>query len=314
MQYFLNEWCSFTADGDVTVNNYPHHFLHTTYIDALKQQARDIYDNTGINTIFISGGIDSHTKALAYISAGIPCKIVFVKNTYNGNSNNRELFYARQFCQRYNQQLHIFQVDYDKDSLRQLLENKNYFTTSVGLGNTLQYDAMEKYMALYDEKIIVGQGGFDMIRSGNQCSGRFLKPNFGFMCGIDVERILLFDVYAPHVFKYYEFTHRTTPEIQICKSYGAKNLSYTELGMPLRAKLATWEFLDLHNDYSELTTIDYRDDHSPRARLTASFDIIKNIFGLTEDEIKKIRQDKSYSKTDSSRNLYTFISDQDFNI
>lgn len=312
MKYFLNDWCEFDSRGDVVLNNYPQQFSHYKYIDALAQQARDIYDHTGVNTLFISGGIDSHTKALAYIKAGIDCKLVFVKNSFDGHDNSRELFYAEEFCKKHGKELFIFSVDYDLESLERLLHEKNYFTSSIGSGNIFQYDAMEKYMDIYDEKILVGIGYFYMQRKDNLCWGSFLKPNYGLMKGLDLNRILLFDTYAPHIYKYYEYAHRTNTELQVLKRFAGKNLSFTELGMQLRPKLSSWEFLDSVNDYSRLSSIDWAEDHSDKARMTVGIETIANIFGYSQSQLDQFRQSRSFDVNNCYVKLYEFTTKIDF--
>lgn len=304
-KYFYNDWCEY-IENDVVVKNYPKQHKHFTYKDALVQQAIDIYDSTGIKTIFISGGIDSQTKALGYILAGIDCKIVFIRNTFNQKTNNRELFYAKSFCEKYGKELHIFDVDYTKDSLEEMLFEQNYFISSVGSGNIFQYDGIRKYIQQYDDDIVVGIGYFFMNRNKNICYGCFLKPNHGLMTGLDMSRILLFDTYSPNVFKYYEYVHKNTPEIQFLEKYAGKNLSYIELGMPLRPKLSSWEFLDTENDYFKLSSIDWADDHSPRARLTTGPKVICKTMGYKEEILSMIEKNRTFDTTNFYCKLYEF--------
>ena len=183
----------------------------------------------------------------------------------------------------------------------------NFFTTRIGSGNIFQYDAMKKYMNMYDEKIVVGIGYFYMNRKENICYGSFLKPNFGFMKGIDLDRILLFDVYSTNIFKYYEYVHRNTPEIQFLEKYAGKNLSYVELGMPFRPKLASWEFLDDKNDYFKLSSIDWSDDHSHMARLTTGPYVILEKIGYNKKTIEMIiKKRPNFNPDECYCKLYEF--------
>jgi len=292
MKYFLNDWCQF-KNGDVEVLNYPKEFLYFNYKDALKQQAIDIYENTGIKTLFISGGVDSQTKALGFILANIDCKLVSVRQTFGNLSNDRELFYAKEFCKRHNKELNIFDVCYDRDSLDEFLYTSNYFTTPTGIGVTLQQYAMKKYMDIYDEKVITGNGQFIMHRKEDVCYGEFSKPDRGYIEGIDLDRVLIFDTYSPNVFKYYEYVHRTTPEIQFLEKYWGKNLSYIELQMPFRPKFGSWEFLDDKSDYSKLSTIDWADDHSKLATLASAGLVVLEKLGYDKKTIYRILENKS---------------------
>lgn len=313
-QYFLDDWCVL-ENGDTILKKYPTEFKHTTYKDALRQQAIDIYESSGINTIFISGGIDSQTKALGFILAGIDCNIVFIKTTFEDKSNDRELFYAEEFCKKYNKELNIFEVVYTRDSLEQMLFDKDYFTTSIGSGNIIQYDAIKKYTDMYDEDIIVSIGYFFMNREKDICYGSFLKPNFGYMVGIDTSRVLLFDTYSTNLYKYYEYVHKNTKEIQFLERFAGKNLSYTELGMPLRPKLASWEFLDDENDYFKLSSIDWADDHSAMARLTVGPHVILKRLGYN----RKIREEilskrPQFNPQDCYLKLYEFKTDVNYKV
>lgn len=313
-QYFLNDWCVF-ENGNTILKNYPTEFKHKSYKDALCQQAKDIYDSCGIKTVFISGGIDSQTKALGYILAGIDCNIVFIKTKFYEKSNDRELFYAKEFCKKYNKKLNIFEVTYTKDSLEQMLFEKNYFTTTVGSGNIIQYDAIKKYIDINEEDVVVSIGYFFMNRNKNICYGSFLKPNFGYMVGIDTSRILLFDTYSTNLFKYYEYMHKNTKEIQFLEKYAAKNLSYTELGLPLRPKLSSWEFLDNENDYFKLSSIDWADDHSHMARLTIGpWPILKSI-GYDNKTIENIiKKRPKFNTEECYLKLYEFETDVNYKV
>ena len=107
------------------------------------------------------------------------------------------------------------------------------------------------------------------------------------------------------MYQYYEHIHRTTPEIQYLPKMEAKNLIYTQLGFPFRPKLSGWEFLDDAGDYSNLSTIDWSNDHSKIARLTKGVYIMAEKLGVSE---KYIECKLNNQKDDSSRfvTLYEF--------
>ena len=302
----MNDWCTL-ENNDVKLKNYPMQFSHFTYKDALKQQAIDIYENTGIKTIFMSGGIDSQTKALAYILAGIDCKLVFIRNMFEEKSNDLELFYAQEFCRKHKKELTIFEVKHTKDSIEQTLFERGFFTTTVGLGNSLQFEGMKKYMDIHHEDIVTSHGYLFMCREKETCFGEFLKPGFGYMRGLDTSRILLFDNYSPTLYKYYEYAHRNTKEIQFLERYESKNLAYTELGFPFRPKLIMWEFLDPKHDYTRLSTIDWADDTSRNARFTTGPYVILELLGYNQKDIERVYANKPrFNVEDCSVRLYEF--------
>ena len=68
------------------------------------------------------------------------------------------------------------------------------------------------------------------LREKNTCRGVFKKPGLTLSQGIRVEKQILFDLYYNYMFQYYEYMHRTTPEIQYLTKMESKNLIYTQLG------------------------------------------------------------------------------------
>ena len=82
----------------------------------------------------------------------------------------------------------------------------------------------------------------------------------------------------------------------------AKNLIYTQLGFPFRPKLSGWEFLDDAGDYSNLSTIDWSNDHSKHARLTRGIDIIVDKLDLAggwrddKESFKKHKLSSNHAK------------------
>ena len=99
----------------------------------------------------------------------------------------------------------------------------------------------------------------------------------------------MFDFYYNYMFQYYENMHRTTPEIQCLTKMEAKNLIYTQLGLPFRPKLSGWEFLD-ESDYSSLSVIDWSNDHSQKARLTRGINVMVEKLGLSKKLSEKYIQ------------------------
>ena len=123
--------------------------------------------------------------------------------------------------------------------------------------------------------------------------------------GIRVEKQILFDLYYNYMFQYYEYMHRTTPEIQYLTKMESKNLIYTQLGLPFRPKLSGWEFLDEEGNYPSLPVIDWSNDHSWMARLTRGVNVMVDKLGVPE---KYIEHKLNNQRSDSSRfvTLYEF--------
>ena len=115
----------------------------------------------------------------------------------------------------------------------------------------------------------------------------------------------LFDLYYNYMFQYYEYMHRTTPEIQYLTKMESKNLIYTQLGLPFRPKLSGWEFLDEEGNYPSLSVIDWSNDHSWMARLTRGVNVMVDKLGVPE---KYIEHKLNNQRSDSSRfvTLYEF--------
>jgi hypothetical protein len=287
MNFYYNNWCVY-KDGKLVVDNYDNHITNVHYIDALATQARCIYNSNDNVVLFLSGGIDSQSKALGFLAAGINVKCVFVKYSYEGNYNNIELFYTTHFCKKHNIDLEIFEVNYTKQSLQQLLIEYDYLHSCTGSGSMFQIDAIRKFTEGKDVKVVTGHGGFTMTRKGDTCYGYFKQPNAGILIDVDMENTIAFDMYAPFVYKYYEHFHKASAEIQVLLKYEGKNLAFTELHMPFRQKLCTWEFL-AKKDYGKVSTINWADTQASNTRLPGvrGASMILNALGIknTEDFI-----------------------------
>jgi hypothetical protein len=309
MSFYHNDWCTYNNDV-VTINTYDDYACNDSYLDALTTQARCI-DSTRKNlAMFISGGIDSQSKALGFINAGIPIEFVTVKHTYNGKSNDIDLFYAIAFCKKHKVELTIYEVNYTRQSLQELVLESNYLHSPIGSGIMFQLDAVKKFVNETGKHVVTSHGHFSMERDGNECSGHFTKPAIGKLIALNMENTIVFDMYAPYVFKYYEHVHRSNIEIQLLNRYEAKNLSFTELGMPLRPKLSSWEFL-CTGDYSKLTTLNWADSDAKTARLPniQGLSVISDALGIEGIE----RYSDSKWKTPESRvELYSFKTNYQF--
>jgi hypothetical protein len=308
--FYYNDWCTFN-DGEVTINDYDSYETPISFKEALKSQAKLIDETNSNYVVFMSGGIDSQTKALGFILAGIDVKLVIIRNTFEGKSNDIEVFYAQQFCDKYNVPLTIYDMEYTRDSIQDLLLEKNYVNSSMGAGIIFQFDAIKHYVKETGSKIVTGHGHFSFVRKGKTCSGYFRKPDCGTLVTIDTDNVIVFDMYAPYVFKYYEHVHRTTPEIQLLPDFEAKNLSYTEIGMPFRPKLSGYEFL-CPKDHLTLSTIDFSNDHSKAARLSNGAETILNAVGITNNKDIISNKPKMPPSGFGLAKLYSFESEINF--
>jgi hypothetical protein len=308
--FYYNDWC--TYDNNVlSVNDYDQYELDSVnFNDVLQMQANKINCAHNNYVVFISGGIDSQTKALGFILARIDVDFVILKHTYNSKSNDLEIFYAQQFCNKHNVKLTIYEIKYTRVDLEELILEQEFLTTPVGSGALFQFDGMRKYISETGKKIVTSHGHFSMRRVNQICSGYFWKPNTGILHGLDMDNIIVFDMYAPYIYKYYEHMHRTTPEIQILPEYEAKNLSYTVLNLPFRPKLSGYEFL-CGKDYTTLSTVDWADDHSKKARLANGVETILNASGISDISQIVINKPK-YSPVNDYVKLYEFKSNHQF--
>jgi hypothetical protein len=299
--FYCNDWCTYD-NSNLKVNSYlecetPHN-IH----DALSLQAEAVDKAYSNYVMFLSGGIDSHTKALGFILSGIYVEFVIIKHSYNNKHNNLEIFYAKQFCKKYNVKLTVFEVNYTKKDICALMLEHDFLHSTIGSGSLFQLDGMRKYIAETGYKIVTSHTPFTFSRTDDTCSGYMYKPNSGVLQYLDPNSVIVFDVHSPYLYKYYEYTHRTTPELQVLKQYEAKNLAYGELGLTLRPKLSGWEFL-CEKDYSKLSTIDWSDDHSKSARLADGATTILKALNLPESLAKN---KPKYKKADSKVKLYSF--------
>jgi hypothetical protein len=280
MSFYYNNWCTY-KNSNVDINEYKSYKTPSSLSDALKIQAKLIDDTNSDYVVFLSGGIDSQTKALGFILAGIDVKFVTLKHTYNGKSNDLEIFYAQQFCNKHNVELTMFEINYSKLDIQDIILERDLLSTAVGTGAVFQFDGYRKYIEQTGSKIVTSYTPFTFKRVEQTCHGYMCKPDGNVLRYLNPDNIIVFDIYAPYLYRYYEHVHRNTLEIQILKQYEAKNLAYNELELPFRPKLSGWEFL-CDKDYSTLNTIDWSDDHSKLARLANGAPTILKALELPE--------------------------------
>lgn len=310
-EFYYNNWCSYN-DSNLVINEYDSYQTPSSYIDALTAQATVIANNRKNLAMFISGGVDSQTKALGFIKAGVDIEYVTVRNIYEGKYNHIELFYAEEFCKKHNVPLTIYDIPYTRNSLEQLIFEQEYLNSSIGSGIMLQFDAMKKFTQDTGKHIVTSHGHFDMHRDKNICSGYTYKPNTALLVGFDLETNIIFDMYAPYLFKYYEQVHKTDFGIQIFPKYEAKNLSFTELGMSFRPKLSGWEFL-CNGDYSKLSTLNWASDHSHTVRLPGVEGVGTILKTLGIKDPTSYIKNKPYLPTSSAKVLlYSFETNKKF--
>lgn len=252
---FHKDWLYYDYQ-DLIVNKYPLGDTPVSLIDALKKQAKTIHEEIENPIVFMSGGIDSQAVALAF--KGLKnVRYVFICPTFEGRKCETEYFFATQFAQKHDIPLEIVEEEYDRDSLKAFLEEKNFWNTGTGAGTIFQLPVIERERK--NGYPITADGHFVYERRGERCYGTFKKPGLVLSQGIKLENQILFDFYAPYMFMYYEQAHIENPELQYHKKIEAKNLIYNELGFPFRPKLSGWEFLI---DMEHLPVVDWSNDHS----------------------------------------------------
>ncbi len=335
---YHNNWFDYDYK-DFKINEYPNkNFTPTTFEDALVRQAKTIFDDVN-PTVFLSGGIDSQAVALGFILAKLDVEYVYIRPIYYGYYNKQDFFFATQFCKRWNIDLTVIDLEFNKKSLKEFLLKHEFFNNGTGSGTIFLLEGIRRYTGdgfpvtgdghlIFDntdnEKkvgppitinghfIFDSSGGIMRHKLHPKCRGLIKKPGLGLSNGIKMENQILFDYYYNYMYQYYEHIHRTTPEIQYLPKMEAKNLIYTQLGFPFRPKLSGWEFLDDAGDYSNLSTIDWSNDHSKHARLTRGIDIIVDKLDLAggwRDDKEAFKKHKlSHQKKDSDRwiTLYEF--------
>ena len=302
---FHNDWITYDYKN-LVINEYPNkYFTPSTFQDALIRQAKVIYKDVK-PTVFLSGGIDSQAIALGFIMANLDVEYVYIRPSYHGHYNKLDYLFVTQFCSKHDINLKVIDLEFDKRSLGEFLLEHDFFDTATGSGTIFLLEGIRRHKG---GTPITADGHFVFQREGDICRGVFKKPGLLLSHGIKVEDQILFDFYYNYMFQYYENMHRTTPEIQCLTKMDAKNLIYTQLGLPFRPKLSGWEFLDESHDYSSLSVIDWSNDHSQKARLTRGINVMVEKLGLSKKLSEKYIQLKlNNQKEDSSRfiTLYEF--------
>ena len=291
---YHNNWFDYDLK-DFKINEYPNvNYTPTTLEDALVRQAKTIYNDLK-PAVFISGGIDSQAMALGFIQAELDVEYVYIRPSYYGSYNKQDYFFAEQFCKKHNINLKIIDLEFDKDSLKDFLFKHDFFNTITGSGTIFLLEGIRQYKG--DGIPLTSDGHFIFDNTDNnefyhhpKCRGKFK-----FDPAINMDNQILFIFYYNYILQYYEYMHRTTPEIQYLAKMEAKNLIYTQLGFPFRPKMSGWEFLHDDGDYSSLSTIDWSNDHGRQARITKGINVIVEKLGISENYIKdKFEGQKDY--------------------
>ena len=286
--------------NDMWINHYPYEdYNPTTYQDALVRQCKAIAEDVK-PAIFVSGGVDSHAAALGFKWADVDADFVHIRNSFNGHICEVEWEYAKSFAKRYDIDLKVIDMEYDKDSLRDFMIESEYFEDAKSSGSVFTSAGELKYMEKYDGHPIGTDCHFKFENEGNIHRGVIKKPSMvsgtcnhiaahtGYEYNNWGAPVILMGYYAPYLFQYFEMKHRTSPELRILNKIESKVLIYSELGLPLRPKLSNYEFLDLENDYRSLSTIDFADDHSKNARFERGPSVIVKALGFEGDEAKEL--------------------------
>ena len=275
--------------------------------ESLKRQAESLDSKIDNYIIFLSGGIDSQTKAYGFVLAGIKPRCVFLKLIYrlpDGSIrwNKEEFFYASLFTKEHNLKLEVFEAEFDEDRIQDVVLQSNYFNNTAGTGIMFFSEALRDFIKDKNFKgsIITGHSTFSMSRSGKICFGDFFRPDAGLLYGVDPTVVVPFDLIDCHVFRYYQYVHQKTKEIQILQLYEPKNLAYTELGFDFRHKFSGWEFLDTVNDYSAASKINFAKSYRGRIQKTPSR-LVLDAMGI-DSKIKRT----GLKSVDSSVRLYEF--------
>jgi hypothetical protein len=305
---------------DMWINHYPYEdYKPTTYQDALIRQCKAIAENFK-PAIFVSGGVDSHAAALGFKWADVGADFVHVRNSFNGHTCEVEWEFTKAFAKKHDIDLKVIDMEYTQDSLTDFMLECEYFENGQGSGCIFTLAGMLKYMEQYDGYPVGTDGLFKFENEGNIRRGVFKKPGVVFTTGHHVAAhtgyqynnwgspVILMLYYAPYLLQYFEYKHRTTPELKILNKVAAKTLVYHELGLQLRPKLSNYEFLDLENDYRSLAVVDLSNDHSQYARYERGPNVIVKAMGFTGDKAKElISQKLEYQEGIAEARLRRFV-------
>ena len=274
----------------VKLNKYPLEELkiEDTLEKTMMKQATMLNGNLGNLDILVSGGIDSQTTAYACKKANLPVNYVFYKIWYEDEYNKSEEFFALEFAKSMGIDLRIDEYRFNYKSLTDLILETDYYNTECGVGGLLHLHCMREHMKKYpDRNLITSYGLLVYTREKNICRGGFPCLYRGHSEGFDPERMGSFFLYCPLIYQHYEKMHREDRFLQYPVRYMAKHLAFTELKMPLRPKLKSWEQLHKERSYSELTAIDYGYDARPILDYKSQEILLKTLFGDASPETKK---------------------------
>lgn len=308
---FYNNW--------IEIKNYKmilNEYLDLKPFENLEQnlihQSKYIYENFDNLVISVSGGIDSQTAAYGFIKSKLPVKYLFLKIWFEGNYNKEDYFYTKEFCEENNIKFEVFEYEFTKEILEDLILKENYFNSPRGFGTLLQLHCFDKYKENNQKLNIVGApGNFLFERNANICKG--LMPNFsnGVTTGWNEKNYISYFYYTPLIFRYYEKIHKKDRRLQYLNNYQPKNLAYTELGFPLRPKLHSWEQHHKTKDYKNHTLIDIGNDKGPRMEMNKGAQhILLESLGYSKNFKENILRNKPHKK--EYIELYSFKSDIDF--
>jgi len=298
---FYNDWLMYDlSTTEMMIKDYPYKdYNPTTYQDALIRQCKAIAENFK-PAIFVSGGVDSHAAALGFKWADVGADFVHIRNSFNGHICEVEWEFTKAFAKKHDIDLKVIDMDYTQDSLIDFMMESEYFEDGKGSGSVFTSAGMNKYMEKYDGHPVGTDGHFRFENEGNIHRGVFKKPGLVFgtqhhvaaHTGHEYDNwgspIILMPYYAPYLFQYFEFKHRTTPELKILNNMESKILIYHELGIQLRPKLSNYEFLDMDNDYRSLSVVDLSNDHSEFARYERGPNVIVKAMGFEGEEAEEL--------------------------
>lgn len=311
---FYKDWMSYDYEN-LTINEYPpRNAIRCNLGQAIGNQAGLIATHVENPIIFVSGGIDSQAVAWGFSAfRNIDIKYVYICPVFIDKHGDKhickeELFFAQTFARRYRINLEIVETVYDRNSLERFLIDRNFWETPTGAGTIFQLPVIEREREIGYP--VTADGHFVFKREGNMCSGVFKKPGLGLSDGIKLENQILFDFYAPYMFKFYQDRHERCEELQYHRKIEAKNLIYTDMGYTFRPKLSGWEFLlgPLGISIKDLTTVDWANDHSwaVRQHLPRGPEVIGKILDLPREVINKKLKLQFSSDQDRYVKLYEF--------
>ena len=302
MMYFYDDWLQY--DKQLIIKKYEYQKTNDNYEQILIKQAKLIYEHHKNLTVFVSGGINSQSAALAFHKANLPVKYVFFNLMYNNKKNQLEYLYFKDFIKKYNIDVEIIDKNYDKDSVFELLLEYDFFHNNINIGQLFHLDCLNNYNR--DTVPVLCYGDFYYKNHLEKSYGIFADISKDENSILFTKKNISFFYYSPLIFNFFQNKHIHDKELQYSSSYQPKNFAHTFLNFPLRTKQSSFEHLYNTDDLLKLNMLDFGENiHALMTNEEIHKILLKrllNLYSFTDNFAKKPRKN-------SFINLYEFKTD-----